>query len=240
MRSKSNTSTKLVSYTYDAWGVLLDVTYHNGGESTKAADNPFTYRGYYYDKDLNLYRLGTRYYDARMGRFINADSALYHSMLGYNLFAYCNNNPVNLYDPTGESALALTSALALILCVIDGPLPFGDIAGAALMIVKIAAVAKKATDLAEVVGDAIDIYDDAVASFDDSKVQKTDKYNPNPYGRPGEKKQNRENRNKSRTKDSWTPRNNRRDGKPAMPKSHTPSKKGHKKYFNLEAEIDIF
>ena len=37
----------------------------------RATDNPFTYRGYYYDKDLDLYRLGTRYYDARMGRFIN-------------------------------------------------------------------------------------------------------------------------------------------------------------------------
>ena len=49
-----------------------------------------------------MYYLQSRYYDARICRFINADGALYHSMLGYNLFVYCENNPVNYYDPAGE------------------------------------------------------------------------------------------------------------------------------------------
>ena len=102
----NHNGSKLVSYTYDAWGNFT-TTYHNGGASTKAADNPFTYRGYYYDKDLNLYYLGTRYYDSKICRFINADSALYHNMLGYNLFAYCNNNPINYYDPTGTAGLLI-------------------------------------------------------------------------------------------------------------------------------------
>ena len=31
-------------------------------------------------------------------------------MLGYNMFAYCNNNPVNYVDYTGESALSLLTA----------------------------------------------------------------------------------------------------------------------------------
>ena len=31
-------------------------------------------------------------------------------MLGYNMFAYCNNNPVYYYDPTGESAAAALGA----------------------------------------------------------------------------------------------------------------------------------
>jgi hypothetical protein len=49
-----NTSgTKLVSYIYDAWGNTT-VTYSNGGASTTAVKNPFTYRGYYYDSDLGL------------------------------------------------------------------------------------------------------------------------------------------------------------------------------------------
>ena len=95
--------TKVVSYKYDAWGACTTSTYVSG---TAASNNPFKYRGYYYDKDLGLYYLNTRYYDAAVKRFINADSALYHSMLGYNMFAYCTNNPVNYVDYYGEYAEA--------------------------------------------------------------------------------------------------------------------------------------
>ena len=69
----SGTGTKLVSYTYDAWGNHT-VTYHNGGESTVAVNNPFRYRGYYYDADLELYYLNSRYYDSKIGRFISSDA----------------------------------------------------------------------------------------------------------------------------------------------------------------------
>ena len=42
-----------------------------------------------------------------MGRFINADALVStgQGVLGNNMFAYCNNNPVSNYDPTGESLL---------------------------------------------------------------------------------------------------------------------------------------
>ena len=101
----NNSNTKLASYIYDAWGNHT-VTYHNGGGSlTAIVNNPIRYRGYYYDIDLGLYYLQTRYYDSNIGRFINADSALYHDMLGYNMYAYCNNNPVMFVDPYGESAV---------------------------------------------------------------------------------------------------------------------------------------
>ena len=45
----------------------------------------------------------SRYYDAKVGRFISADSYLStgSGLLGYNMFAYCNNNPVMGYDPSG-------------------------------------------------------------------------------------------------------------------------------------------
>ena len=47
-----------------------------------------------------------------MGRFINADKQLgTDSVVGLNLFAYCNNNPVNLYDPNGE--LAITTLILI-------------------------------------------------------------------------------------------------------------------------------
>ena len=98
----NESGTKVATYTYsDAWG-NHSVSYINGGASTGAQYNPFRYRGYYYDTDLGMYYLQSRYYDAKICRFINADSALYHSMFGYNMFAYCGNNPVNRFDSTGK------------------------------------------------------------------------------------------------------------------------------------------
>ena len=97
----SDTGTKLISYRYDAWGNKT-TTYSNGGASTLAANNRITYRGYYYDADLEMYYLQSRYYDAKICRFINADSLLFNRLLGCNLFAYCENNPVTREDPNGK------------------------------------------------------------------------------------------------------------------------------------------
>jgi len=50
-----------------------------------------------------LYYLQTRYYDPETGRFINADGLVSTptGLLGGNMFAYCNNNPVNYSDSNG-------------------------------------------------------------------------------------------------------------------------------------------
>ena len=48
-------------------------SYHNGGQNTSATKNSFGYRGYYYDKDLEMYYLASRYYDAKIMRFISPD-----------------------------------------------------------------------------------------------------------------------------------------------------------------------
>ena len=99
-----NTSgTRLVTYTYDAWGKCY-VTYQNGGASTAARYNPFRYRGYYYDTETGFYYLNSRYYDPEVGRFLNADGYINGNgdLIGYNMFAYCGNNPVIGYDPLGE------------------------------------------------------------------------------------------------------------------------------------------
>ena len=95
---------KLISYTYDAWG---NFTPPEDSTSIPAVvtNNPFTYRGYYYDYETGFYYVSSRYYDPEIGRWINADDTTYlgadGTPLSYNLFAYCKNNPVMGYDPSG-------------------------------------------------------------------------------------------------------------------------------------------
>ncbi|MBQ7389734.1 MAG: hypothetical protein IJW02_01355 [Clostridia bacterium] len=138
----SSTGTVLVNYKYNAWGATTK-TYSNNGLNTTADKNNLTYRGYYYDSDLGLYYLQSRYYDPNTCRFINADSALYHSILGYNMFAYCGNNPVNYYDPTGENEEIINWPIYTAwLPLIDGPLPIGDILYIGLFIVVVVIVLK--------------------------------------------------------------------------------------------------
>ena len=92
------TGASVAKYAYDAWG---RVVYNTG---SMAAINPIRYRGYYYDAELGMYYLQSRYYDPTLKRFINADgfASTGKKFLGYNMFAYCNNNPVNRSDPTGN------------------------------------------------------------------------------------------------------------------------------------------
>ena len=95
--------TKLMSYVYEAYGEY-GTQYFNSGSTTTAINNPFRYRGYYYDKDLSLYYLNTRYYDSSTGRFTSPDSYVStgQGILGNNMYAYCGGNPVMRVDPTGE------------------------------------------------------------------------------------------------------------------------------------------
>ena len=96
----------VASYTYDPWGKIIS------SSGTLADINPLRYRGYYYDSETGFYYLQSRYYDPEIGRFINADS--YAStdatgLLSTNMFAYCENDPVNKSDPTGEVAPILVA-----------------------------------------------------------------------------------------------------------------------------------
>ena len=100
----NSTGTELISYTYTAWGIATK-TYHNGGVNTTATYNNLTYRGYYYDSDLGMYYLQSRYYDANICRFINADSlvaGVNNSTSGFNLYVYCFNNPIAFTDDSGN------------------------------------------------------------------------------------------------------------------------------------------
>ena len=88
----------VAKYSYDAWGKC---TVEFDSTDYIADINPFRYRGYYFDKETELYYLNSRYYDANTGRFINADSPEYVSIQGGNLFSYCGNCPTKNADYFG-------------------------------------------------------------------------------------------------------------------------------------------
>ena len=72
--------------------------------------NPYRYRGYRYDTETGLYYLNSRYYNPEWGRFINADAlgGQVGSLLSHNIFAYCQNNVVNMADPSGFVMICMT------------------------------------------------------------------------------------------------------------------------------------
>jgi len=94
-------------YSYDAWSAVTSAVTNT--ELTKGVDiaaiNPFRYRDYYYDEEIGLYYIQSRYYDANTGRFVNTDSADVISqssnIFDCNIYIYCHNNPVNNIDISG-------------------------------------------------------------------------------------------------------------------------------------------
>ncbi len=110
-----NTTAEVVArYSYDAWGVCT-VT-QDTSECGIASINPFRYRGYFYDEEIGMYYLQSRYYDPGVGRFINSDTSdslqEINNVLENNLFTYCQNKPVRESDYTGS---LLTSIIKKIL-----------------------------------------------------------------------------------------------------------------------------
>ena len=91
----------VVEYAYDAWGNIISTT--GSMASTLGAHNPLRYRSYVYDQEYSLYYLQSRYYNPETGRFLNADAftSTGQGLLGNNMFAYCQNNPVAYIDPNG-------------------------------------------------------------------------------------------------------------------------------------------
>ena len=95
----------VVNYRYNSWGKLLGITGSMAGSLGK--DNPYRYKGYYYDEETGMYYLKSRYYDPEICRFISADDVTVMidspmSLTDKNLYAYCDNDPVNKKDEEGE------------------------------------------------------------------------------------------------------------------------------------------
>ena len=95
----------------------LDVYGNDLGGSSGASSHKFVGKlGHTTEADTGLIYMQARYYDPNLGRFISEDPA----GDGVNWYAYCRNNPINLVDENGKSALpalayrALRLALAMI------------------------------------------------------------------------------------------------------------------------------
>ncbi|MFR3192599.1 MAG: RHS repeat-associated core domain-containing protein [Waltera sp.] len=77
-------------YEYDAFGAIQN--------SREELPNRILYTGQQYDQTSGQYYLRARFYNPVIGRFVQEDE---YRGDGLNLYAYCKNNPVVYYDPSG-------------------------------------------------------------------------------------------------------------------------------------------
>lgn len=98
----------LAIYEYDSWGKILSIKDSNGNEITDLSNialmNPIRYRSYYYDDEINMYYLNSRYYNPEWGRFVNLDSIIGElgNAKSYNMYIYSFNNPIMFSDIDGN------------------------------------------------------------------------------------------------------------------------------------------
>lgn len=115
IRSSANGNvTVSLFYSYETWDKLISTI--GSLVSTLGEDNLIRYRGYYYDVEIGLYYLQNRNYDPNTGRFINTDDVAFLGatgmVLSHNLFAYCENNPVNRGDNAASWSCAIIAGVS--------------------------------------------------------------------------------------------------------------------------------
>jgi len=105
----------VANYSYDAWGVPT-IT-QDSTDCGIASINPYRYRGYYYDQEMGMYYLQSRYYDPTVGRFVNGDTGheitFDSHVLCCNLYNYCYNDSINNVDATGNLIASTIAKIVL-------------------------------------------------------------------------------------------------------------------------------
>ncbi|OTY09874.1 type IV secretion protein Rhs [Bacillus thuringiensis serovar navarrensis] len=99
----------VATYEYDSWGNVL-----KSEVKGIAADNPFGYAGYMYDKEISMYYLIARYYNPDHGVFLSVDPdpGDEDDPVTMNGYTYGDNNPVMMTDPDGKWAWLVPVAIA--------------------------------------------------------------------------------------------------------------------------------
>ena len=95
---------------YTAWG---EPTYLHGD----AHIQPFGFAGATWLPQARLWHMGAREYDPRLGRWISKDPIRFAG--GTNLYVYCEGDPVNCIDPTGEWVWWVVAGVAALLLLDD-------------------------------------------------------------------------------------------------------------------------
>ena len=101
------------SYDYDEFGV-----------TTSTGDgfhNEVTFTGSVADASGLLY-MNARYYNPATARFLSQDTYTGSAFVPWtqHLYAYCNNNPVNMVDPTGHNPLLIALLIAIATAAVAG------------------------------------------------------------------------------------------------------------------------
>lgn len=91
----------VASYKYDDFGLILNE------DEIDFNFNDILYKGYVYDHETKFYLLKERYYSPSLKRFISPDKVdnIIHSISDFcqfNLYAYCDNNPIMRSDSLGQ------------------------------------------------------------------------------------------------------------------------------------------
>ena len=85
-------------YTYDPWGLAV------GDETSETVSNLYRFAGYVWDSEISQYYCNARQYDPVLARFTSRDpvESGFKEPMTLHKYLYCENDPVNRSDPSGE------------------------------------------------------------------------------------------------------------------------------------------
>jgi len=110
----------VATYSYDEFGNSTGTGY---GVSGTEIYNPLRYSGAnnaYYDTETSLYKMGARYYQPDVGRWLTRDSykGEQEDPQSQNRYVYVKNNPLKYADPSGREPITIGGIIATIGTVI--------------------------------------------------------------------------------------------------------------------------
>jgi RHS repeat-associated protein len=102
----------IISYDYDEWGETktYDSQQYMDAHNNEGVFNEICYTGGVYDATTGLYYLNARFYDPVDVRFLSEDTVRgeYDNPGSLNLYAYCENDPINYIDSSGHKKVSIS------------------------------------------------------------------------------------------------------------------------------------